>query len=79
MRVTLSEIKTRKGYLIVVTDCKEKLEGIGVDEFIEIPHCKPFGSLLSLFPLQLLVNEISQLKGINPDKPRNLAKCVTVI
>ena len=79
MKVTLSEIKTRKGFLIVVTDCIEKLTGIGVDFYIEIPHCKPFGSLLSLFPLQLLVNEISLLKNINPDKPRNLAKCVTVV
>ena len=78
-RVTLLEIKARKGFLIVVTDCKEKLKGIKIDFIIEIPHCKPFAPLLTIFPMQLLTLEMSRLKKLNPDKPRNLAKCVTVI
>jgi len=77
--VTLLEIKARKGFLIVITDCKEKLKGINIDFLIEIPHCKPFAPLLTIFPMQLLTLEMSALKKLNPDKPRNLAKCVTVI
>lgn len=78
-RVTLLEIKARKGFLIVVTDCREKLKGIDIDFIIEIPHCKPFSALLTIFPMQLLTLEMCRLKKLNPDKPRNLAKCVTVI
>ena len=79
MRITCLEIKSRKGFLIVVTDCKAKLKDINVDFFIEIPHCKPFGPLFTIFPIQLLTHEMALRKGLNPDKPRNLAKTVTVI
>jgi glucosamine--fructose-6-phosphate aminotransferase (isomerizing) len=79
MMLTLSELKTRKALVVVITDCRDKLLNTGLDLFLELPHCRPFASLLSLFPAQLLINEIAVLKGINPDKPRNLAKCVTVL
>ena len=46
--------------------------------FINIPHLKHCSHLLSLIPMQLLVEKIAELKEINPDMPRNLAKTVTV-
>jgi glucosamine--fructose-6-phosphate aminotransferase (isomerizing) len=50
------------------------------DEFIEMPKNIP--ELLSpipyIVPMQLLAYEIAVLKGFDPDKPRNLAKSVTV-
>ncbi len=34
--------------------------------------------LISVIPMQLLVEKIAKIKKINPDMPRNLAKTVTV-
>lgn len=45
---------------------------------MQVPKMKHFSNLLSLIPMQILVEKISELKGINPDMPRNLAKTVTV-
>ena len=39
---------------------------------------KYFSNLLALIPMQILVEKIAVLKGIDPDMPRNLAKTVTV-
>lgn len=47
-------------------------------ETVLIPDNKYFSSLLNIIPLQLLAYYISVSKNINPDKPRNLAKVVTV-
>ena len=44
-----------------------------------IPEHNIFSSLLGMIPLQLLAYYISLKKGINPDKPKNLAKVVTVL
>jgi glucosamine--fructose-6-phosphate aminotransferase (isomerizing) len=50
------------------------------DDYIEMPKGIP--ELLSpipyIVPLQLLAYELAVLKGYDPDKPRNLAKSVTV-
>ena len=46
--------------------------------FLTIPKMKHCSHLLSLIPMQILVEQISYLKEINPDMPRNLAKTVTV-
>ena len=45
---------------------------------IYIPYNESFSSLLGIIPLQLIAYELSVLRGINPDKPKNLAKVVTV-
>lgn len=79
MDVTISELKTRQAIVIVITDCKQKLNCDKIDFVLEIPHNKPFAALLSLLPMHLVVKEIADLKGILIDKPRNLAKCVSVI
>lgn len=45
---------------------------------IVIPSNGILTSLLASVPLQLIAYELSVLRGIDPDKPRNLAKSVTV-
>ena len=44
-----------------------------IDEENEI-----IASILSMVPMQYMSYKVSVSKGINPDKPRNLAKSVTV-
>jgi glucosamine--fructose-6-phosphate aminotransferase (isomerizing) len=51
---------------------------IMISNGIYVPENKTYASLLGLIPIQLLAYYISINKGINPDKPKNLAKVVTV-
>jgi glucosamine--fructose-6-phosphate aminotransferase (isomerizing) len=48
------------------------------NDIIFVPENKSYASLLGIIPIQLLAYYISVNKGINPDKPKNLAKVVTV-
>ena len=49
------------------------------DEVIYIPHCiDDVVPVLSVIPLQILAYHIARLRGCNIDKPKNLAKSVTV-
>lgn len=77
MRTAAQEVKARGAYNIVVTDKPELAEGIS-DFTVTIPSNGPLTALLGVVPLQLLAYEMSLAKGINPDKPKNLAKAVTV-
>jgi glucosamine--fructose-6-phosphate aminotransferase (isomerizing) len=47
-------------------------------ETVFVPENKTYASLLGVVPIQLLAYYLSVEKGINPDKPKNLAKVVTV-
>lgn len=69
-----TEMKTRGGYLIGIAPQNESV----FDYWIKVPDVKCASSLLSIVPLQLLAYHLTLLKGHNPDKPRNLAKSVTV-
>jgi len=77
MRITAEQVRLRGAYTIVITDKPSLAHGIS-DEVIRIPSNGPLTALLGVIPLQLLAYEISVAKGINPDRPRNLAKTVTV-
>ncbi|ELP88373.1 glucosamine--fructose-6-phosphate aminotransferase, putative [Entamoeba invadens IP1] len=76
MKVAAEEIKARGAYLVVITD-REDL-GKVADETIVICNAGILTALVAVVPLQILAYELSVAKGINPDKPRNLAKAVTV-
>ena len=73
------EVKSRGAFSICV--CKEGEEfdeGI-VDERIEVPALEDvLMPMVTVIPLQLLAYYTTVLKGFNVDKPRNLAKSVTV-
>ncbi|NPA39720.1 MAG: glutamine--fructose-6-phosphate transaminase (isomerizing) [Thermodesulfobacteria bacterium] len=73
------EVKSRRGPVIaVVSEGAEEFKRLA-DELIEVPLTSY--ELLPIFyvvPLQLLAYEIAALRGCDIDKPRNLAKSVTV-
>lgn len=75
----LQEVKARRGPVIAIVDqMDEKLEDL-VDDFIEIPYVEDFlQPIVASIPLQLLAYHIAVLRGCDVDKPRNLAKSVTV-
>ncbi|MEC7848536.1 MAG: SIS domain-containing protein, partial [Candidatus Neomarinimicrobiota bacterium] len=75
----IQEVKARKGIIITVTDKRTKdLEEIS-DYIIDVPltHPRIFPMLASI-PLQLLAYHLAVLRGCDVDRPRNLAKSVTV-
>ena len=75
----LQEIKTRGGPVIAVVcggDCEAPRLA---DDVIEIPATEDFlQPIVSIIPLQLLAYHIAVARGCDVDKPRNLAKSVTV-
>ncbi len=75
----VQEVKSRGGKIIsVVTENGRELRSLS-DDYIEIPSTlDPLSPLLSIIPLQLLAYHIAVLRGCDVDKPRNLAKSVTV-
>ncbi len=75
----IEEIKSRKGIVLaIVTEGDKRVKELA-DYTIEIPDTKELlQPLLTVIPLQLLSYEIAVLKGLDVDKPRNLAKSVTV-
>lgn len=73
------EVKTRGSYVCaLVSEENAGMKEIG-DFVIELPKTDPcFYPSLSVIPLQLLAYYVSVAKGLDVDKPRNLAKSVTV-
>ena len=49
-----------------------------MENVIRVERNEYYGFILGLIPLQLLSYYVTIKKGYNPDKPRNLAKVVTV-
>ena len=82
MEKTLSnmkECKARGACLIAITDLDREAVLNSVDVVIRIPETEElFSGILAVVPLQLLGYYISVAKGLDVDKPRNLAKSVTV-
>jgi glucosamine--fructose-6-phosphate aminotransferase (isomerizing) len=75
----LMEIKARGGPVIAVA-CEKDLEALdAADDVIGVPEVPEYlQPLVSAVPLQLLAYHVARLRGCNVDKPRNLAKSVTV-
>lgn len=72
------EAKARGAYVILVTDKEVINEGV-YDELISIPKVtEELRPILTIIPLQLISYEVAKLKGNDIDKPKNLAKSVTV-
>jgi glucosamine--fructose-6-phosphate aminotransferase (isomerizing) len=75
----IQEVKARNGKVIaIVTEGDVDVKRV-VDYVIEVPQTKMcLVPLLSVVPLQLLAYHIAVRKDLNVDRPRNLAKSVTV-
>eukprot|EP01130_Rhizamoeba_saxonica_P014122 TRINITY_DN6121_c0_g2_i2.p1 TRINITY_DN6121_c0_g2~~TRINITY_DN6121_c0_g2_i2.p1 ORF type:complete len:634 (-),score=111.52 TRINITY_DN6121_c0_g2_i2:1801-3702(-) len=78
MITVMEEVTTRNAFCIVITNLRVLDSRKHPDIVIRIPSNGPLTYLLAIIPVQLLAFEISILKGINPDFPRNLAKSITV-
>ena len=73
----MQEVITRGAKTLVVTN--QELPSNNIDTIITVPDTNVlFSPILAIVPLQLLSYYISKEKGLDVDKPRNLAKSVTV-
>jgi len=69
-----TEIKARGGYIIGIGPKNNEV----FDYFIEVPEAGNENPIVQIIPAQLLSYELAVSRGCDPDKPRNLAKSVTV-
>lgn len=68
------EIKSRGGYIIGVGPKSNEI----FDYFIKVPKSDMADPITHIIPMQILAYQLALLRGCDPDKPRNLAKSVTV-
>ncbi len=90
MKTACEEVRARGAYTVIITNksglFEEEAESghnsnnnnNDVCDIIKIPSNGPLTNLLAVLPLQLIAYELSVMRGIDPDRPRNLAKAVTV-
>jgi glucosamine--fructose-6-phosphate aminotransferase (isomerizing) len=75
----IQEIKARKGQVIAVATVGDSVLPTMSEDIMFVPEIdEVIAPLLSVIPLQLLSYYVGVAKGIDVDKPRNLAKSVTV-
>lgn len=75
----VQEIKARKGMVIAVATVNDNIIPSMADDVMFVPDTdEVIAPLLSCIPLQLLSYYVGLAKGLDVDKPRNLAKSVTV-
>jgi glucosamine--fructose-6-phosphate aminotransferase (isomerizing) len=75
----IQEVKARKGKVIAVITQGDDVIGKMADDSIVIPEADELvAPMLNAIPMQLLAYYIGVAKGYDVDKPRNLAKSVTV-
>ncbi len=75
----MQEIKARKGIVISIITEGDQISPTLSDAFFTIPAADEIiAPMLSVIPLQLLSYYVGIAKGLDVDKPRNLAKSVTV-
>jgi glucosamine--fructose-6-phosphate aminotransferase (isomerizing) len=75
----LEEVKARGGPVIAVASFNDDEVATRAEEVIFVPEAPEYlQPLLAAVPLQLLAYHIARLRGCDVDKPRNLAKSVTV-
>jgi glutamine---fructose-6-phosphate transaminase (isomerizing) len=68
------EVKSRGGYIIGISPENNEI----FDFWIKVPDVGIASPIVNIIPIQMLAYHIAVLKGLDPDKPRNLAKSVTV-
>lgn len=68
------EVKARGGLIIGISFKESTI----FDHFIEVKDLKEASAIAQIVPIQLLAYYLAIIKKLDPDKPRNLAKSVTV-
>ncbi|MFY3383149.1 glutamine--fructose-6-phosphate transaminase (isomerizing) [Paracidovorax sp. MALMAid1276] len=79
LKSNMQEVRARGGVLYVLADGDTRIESGEGLHVIRMPeHYGPLSPLLHVVPLQLLAYHTASARGTDVDKPRNLAKSVTV-
>ena len=75
----MEEVKSRGAATLIIGQGDTSVFNGSADTVITVPETEGmFAAIVSIIPVQLFAYYCSVLKGNNPDKPRNLAKSVTV-
>lgn len=75
----IEEVKARKGKVIVIATQGDNIAAQLADYIIEVPPMhEAFMPMVAVVPLQLLAYHMAVIRGCDVDRPRNLAKSVTV-
>ena len=75
----MQEVKSRGGIIITITDRDDETIKKLSDYVIKVPSVvEELSPIVNVIPLQLLAYHMADLRGLDVDKPRNLAKSVTV-
>jgi glucosamine--fructose-6-phosphate aminotransferase (isomerizing) len=79
LKSNMQEVRARGGVLYVLADADTRIESEEGIHVIRMPeHYGPLSPMLHVVPLQLLAYHTACARGTDVDKPRNLAKSVTV-
>jgi glucosamine--fructose-6-phosphate aminotransferase (isomerizing) len=79
LKSNMQEVRARGGVLYVLADADTRIESEEGIHVIRMPeHYGPLSPMLHVVPLQLLAYHTAIARGTDVDKPRNLAKSVTV-
>ncbi len=79
LKSNMQEVRARGGVLYVLADADTRIESEEGIHVIRMPeHYGPLSPMLHVVPLQLLAYHTAVARGTDVDKPRNLAKSVTV-
>ncbi len=79
LKSNLQEVRARGGELYVFADADCEMHAADGVHVLHLPeHCGELSALLHVLPLQLLAYHVALVRGTDVDKPRNLAKSVTV-
>jgi len=68
------ELKSRGGLIIGIASENNEV----FDHWLKVPDCSHASAIVNIIPVQILSYYLAVLRGKDPDKPRNLAKSVTV-
>ena len=75
----IEEVKARRGRIIAIANDDDKNITDYADHVMRVPHTKALlAGIINVIPLQFLAYYIAAARGLDVDKPRNLAKSVTV-
>jgi glucosamine--fructose-6-phosphate aminotransferase (isomerizing) len=75
----IQEVRARGAHVIAIASADNEDIQHHADDVIYVPNAPAFlSAILAVIPLQLLAYRIARLRGLPVDRPRNLAKTVTV-
>jgi glucosamine--fructose-6-phosphate aminotransferase (isomerizing) len=78
-RSNIAEVKSRGATVVLVANDGDEAAAALADHVLWVPESEPLlAPVLDIVPLQLLAYRLARLRGFDVDRPRNLAKTVTV-